>query len=172
MKHTIRILTLLILALTPAIACAQKLGFVDTEYILGKIPAYRSAKEQVETLSSQYQREIQQGYDEIKRMVQSFQSESVLMTAEMRQAKQKEILQAEEKVRTLQQNYFGPEGLIIKKQEELLKPIQEQVYNAVKEVAKSSGYAAIIDVAASASVIYSSPRYDVSDDVLKRMGYK
>lgn len=161
----------LLVAGLPGMLLAQKFAFVDTEYILGKIPSYRSAKEQIEAMSTQYQNEIEKEYAQIKSMVESFQNESVLMTAEMRQRRQKEILQAEEKVKTLQQNYFGRDGLILKKQEELLQPIQEQVYSAVRSVAQDEGYAAIIDVAASASVLYSSARYDLSDKVLKKMGY-
>lgn len=164
-------LLLLLLLLLPTLAFGQKIAFVDSEYILGKIPSYRAAKEQLETTSQQYQREIEKGYADIKQMVEDFQRESVLMTAEMRQNRQKQILEAEEKVKTLQQKYFGPEGIVMKRQEELLKPIQEQVYNAVKDVARDGGYAAVIDVAASSSVLYSSARYDISDQILKQLGY-
>ena len=150
---------------------AQKYAFVDTEYILNKIPTYRSAKEQVDKISKEYQSEVEQGYADISKMVKDFQAEQVLLTPEMRQKKQKEIMDAEAKVKELQQKYFGREGMLFKKQEELIKPIQDQVYTAVKELANEGGYAAIIDVSASTSILYSSPRYDKSDDVLRRLGY-
>ena len=103
--------------------------------------------------------------------MKQFHSEQVLLTADRRQKKQQEIIEDEKKVKALQQKYFGRDGMLAKKQEELIKPIQDQVYAAVKSVASEGGYAAIIDAAASSSVLYSSPRYDKSDEVLAKLGY-
>jgi cationic outer membrane protein len=152
-------------------ATAQKFAFVDTEYILNKIPAYKSAKEQLEQISKAYEGEVDKGYSALDEKVKQFQSEQVLLTADRRQKKQQEIIEDEKKVKALQQKYFGRDGMLAKKQEELIKPIQDQVYAAVKSVASEGGYAAIIDVAASSSVLYSSPRYDKSDEVLAKLGY-
>ena len=169
MKRTM--LVLLLCALVSVGATAQKFAFVDTEYILNKIPAYKSAKEQLEQTSKTYESEVDKGYSALDEKVKQFQSEQVLLTADRRQKKQQEIIEDEKKVKALQQKYFGRDGMLAKKQEELIKPIQDQVYAAVKSVASEGGYAAIIDVAASSSVLYSSPRYDKSDEVLAKLGY-
>ncbi len=169
MKRTM--LVLLLCALVSVGATAQKFAFVDTEYILNKIPAYKSAKEQLEQISKAYEGEVDKGYSALDEKVKQFQSEQVLLTADRRQKKQQEIIEDEKKVKALQQKYFGRDGMLAKKQEELIKPIQDQVYAAVKSVASEGGYAAIIDVAASSSVLYSSPRYDKSDEVLAKLGY-
>ena len=169
MKRTM--LVLLLCALMSVGTTAQKFAFVDTEYILNKIPAYKSAKEQLEQISKAYEGEVDKGYSALDEKVKQFQSEQVLLTADRRQKKQQEIIEDEKKVKALQQKYFGRDGMLAKKQEELIKPIQDQVYAAVKSVASEGGYAAIIDVAASSSVLYSSPRYDKSDEVLAKLGY-
>ena len=169
MKRTL--LVLLLCASMSVGATAQKFAFVDTEYILNKIPAYKSAKEQLEQISKAYEGEVDKGYSALDEKVKQFQSEQVLLTADRRQKKQQEIIEDEKKVKALQQKYFGRDGMLAKKQEELIKPIQDQVYAAVKCVASEGGYAAIIDVAASSSVLYSSPRYDKSDEVLAKLGY-
>ena len=169
MKRTL--LVLLLCASMSVGATAQKFAFVDTEYILNKIPAYKSAKEQLEQISKAYEGEVDKGYSALDEKVKQFQSEQVLLTADRRQKKQQEIIEDEKKVKALQQKYFGRDGMLAKKQEELIKPIQDQVYAAVKSVASEGGYAAIIDVGASSSVLYSSPRYDKSDEVLAKLGY-
>lgn len=160
-----------VLVLLPLLTFAQKYAFVDSEYILNKIPSYRSAKEEVEKLSTRYQQEIEQGMADIQKRVKDFQAEQVLLTPEKRQKRQQELVDAEAKVKELQQKYFGRDGLLFKKQDELIKPIQDQVFAAVKELANEGGYAAIFDVASSTSILYSSPRYDKSDEVLRKLGF-
>ena len=160
-----------VLVVLPLLTFAQKYAFVDSEYILNKIPSYRSAKEEVEKLSTRYQQEIEQGMADIQKRVKDFQAEQVLLTPEKRQKRQQELVDAETKVKELQQKYFGREGLLFKKQDELIKPIQDQVFAAVKELANEGGYAAIFDVASSPSILYSSPRYDKSDEVLRKLGF-
>ena len=160
-----------VLVVLPFLTFAQKYAFVDSEYILNKIPSYRAAKEEVEKLSTRYQQEIEQGMADIQKRVKDFQAEQVLLTPEKRQKRQQELVDAETKVKELQQKYFGREGLLFKKQDELIKPIQDQVFAAVKELANEGGYAAIFDVASSPSIRYSSPRYDKSDEVLRKLGF-
>ena len=160
-----------VLVVLPFLTFAQKYAFVDSEYILNKIPSYRAAKEEVEKLSTRYQQEIEQGMADIQKRVKDFQAEQVLLTPEKRQKRQQELVDAETKVKELQQKYFGREGLLFKKQDELIKPIQDQVFAAVKELANEGGYAAIFDVASSPSILYSSPRYDKSDEGLRKLGF-
>lgn len=151
---------------------AQKFAFVDSEYILNKIPSYKAAQEQINKLSEQYQKEIEDRYADIEKMYNEYQAEKVLLTEDMKKKKEDEIISKERETKDLQMKYFGRDGQVFKKREELVKPIQDQIFNAVKEIATEGGYAIIFDAAASPNMIYTNPRYDKSDEVLQRLGYK
>ncbi len=153
-------------------AYAQKYAFVDSDYILNNIPSYKAAQEELDKLSEQYQSEVQALYDEIDKMYRDYQGEKVLLTDEMRTEREEAIVTKERDAKKLQNDYFGQEGLLFKKREELIKPIQDEVYNAVKEIANENGYAVIFDSSSGPTMLYTNPRYDVSDEVLKRLGYK
>ena len=168
-----KIVILLVLAGFSAIpAVAQKFAFVDTEYILNNIPAYKSAQGQIDKLSEDWQKEIGDQYGEIEKMYKNYQAEKVMLSDDMRKKREDEIIKKEQTVKELQQKYYGPEGELVKKQQELVKPIQDEVYKAVKEMAIEGGYAAIFDTASDASVLYANPKQDKSDEVLERLGYK
>jgi outer membrane protein len=168
-----KISVLLILMLSIAsISIAQKFAYVDSEYILSRIPTYKSAQEQLDKIASGYQSEIEEKYKEIDKMFQDFQAEKVLLTEEMKRKREDAIIDREKAVKALQMKYFGQDGILFKKREELVKPIQDQVYNAVKEIATEGGYAIIFDSATSANMLYTNPRYDKSDEVLQKLGYK
>ncbi|MDR1672062.1 MAG: OmpH family outer membrane protein [Bacteroidales bacterium] len=168
-----RIITVLILAAMSAIpAMAQKFAFVDSEYILNNIPAYKSAQGQIEKLSGEWQKEIEGQYAEIEKLFKNYQAEKVMLSEDMRKKRESEILTKEQTVKDLQKKYFGADGELAKKQQELVKPIQDEVYRAVKELAVEGGYAAIFDTAADASVLYANPKQDRSDEVLEKLGYK
>jgi len=126
----------------------------------------------LDKLSEQYQSEVQALYDEIDKMYRDYQGEKVLLTDEMRTEREEAIVTKERDAKKLQNDYFGQEGLLFKKREELIKPIQDEVYNAVKEIANENGYAVIFDSSSGPTMLYTNPRYDVSDEVLKRLGYK
>jgi len=152
---------------------AQKYAFVDSEYILSNIPTYASAQEQLDLLSVQYQKEIEDIYAEIDKMYKEFQAEKVLLTEEMRTKRENDIINKEKVAKDLQKKYFGKEGMLYKKRQELIKPIQDEIFNAVKGLAEEGSYAVIFDSAASgASMLYTDPKYDKSDEVLSRLGYK
>lgn len=151
---------------------AQKYAFVDTDYILNNIPSYKAAQGELDELSQQYEGEINVMYEEIEKLYREYQAEKVLLTDEMRGKREEQIVAKEREAKKLQNDYFGQEGLLYKKREELITPIQEEVYIAVKEIANESGYAAIFDTASGPSLIYTNPRYDISDEVLQRLGYK
>jgi outer membrane protein len=170
MKKLISILTLAIVLVLPAMA--QKYAFVDTDYILNKIPSYKAAQDQLDKLSEQYQTEVKTRYEEIDKLYRDYQAEKVLLTDDMKSKREEQIVTKEKEAKKLQNDYFGEEGLLFKKREELVKPIQDEVYNAVKEIANESGYAVIFDTSSSTSMLYTNPRYDVSDEVLTRLGYK
>ncbi|MDR3095050.1 MAG: OmpH family outer membrane protein [Bacteroidales bacterium] len=168
-----KIAFLILLAGMSAIpAVAQKFAFVDTEYILNKIPAYKSAQGQIDKLSADWQKEIEGQYAEIEKLFKNYQAEKVMLSEDMRKKREDEIVKKEQAAKEIQQKYFGSEGELTKKQQELVKPIQDEVYRAVKELAVEGGYAAIFDTASDASVLYASPKQDRSDEVLEKMGYK
>jgi len=169
MKRTILILAALTIGLG---VWAQKFAYVDTEYILKKIPSYKAAQEQLDKLSEQYQKEIEEKYAEVDKMYKDYQTEKVLLTEEMKKKREDEIIARERQVKELQMKYFGRDGLLFKKREELVKPIQDQVFNAIKEIAVEGGYAVIFDAAASPNMIYTNPRFDKSEEVLQRLGFK
>ncbi|MDR0815617.1 MAG: OmpH family outer membrane protein [Bacteroidales bacterium] len=168
-----KLIFLMLLAGMSAIpAAAQKFAFVDTEYILNKIPAYKSAQGQLDKMSADWQKEIEGQYAEVEKLFKNYQAEKVMLSEEMRKKREDEIVKKEQAAKEIQQKYFGPEGELTKKQQELVKPIQDEVYRAVKELAVEGGYAAIFDTASDASVLYASPKQDRSDEVLEKMGYK
>ncbi len=166
-------ITLLILALfaTMQFGISQKYAYVDSEYILSNIPAYRSAQDQLDEMAEEWENEIDQMYGQIEEMYRNFQSERVLMSDEMRKKREEEIMNLEAEAKKLQHKYFGPEGEMYQKQEELIGPIQDQVYNAIEEIAEEGDYAVIFDMADSATLLYTNPQYDLSDEVLGKLGY-
>ncbi len=170
MKKIIVTLTGLILAI--GIAVAQKYAFVDTEYILNHIPSYKAAKSQLDKTSEEWQKEIETKYTEIEQMYKDYQAEKVLLTDEIRKTREDEIINKEKEVKELQKNYFGQSGSLYKKRQELIKPIQDEIYKAVKDIATESGYAVIFDTSSGPTMLYTNPRYDVSDEVLEKLGYK
>ncbi|MCW3788458.1 OmpH family outer membrane protein [Plebeiibacterium sediminum] len=153
-------------------ANAQKYAFVDTEYILKNIPAYEAANEQLNQASLNWQKEIEAVYAEVETMYQNYQTESVFLSNEMKVKKEEEIVQKEKEARQLQTRYFGPEGELGKKREALIKPIQDDIYNAIRELVDEEGYAAIFDKASGGVVLFSDAKYDMSDLVLEKLGYK
>lgn len=150
---------------------AQKFAFVDSEYILDRIPSYKAALEQIDKLSEEYEAEIEAKYEEVEKLYKSFQSEKVLMTQEQQTNKEDEIIAKEKEIKDLQREYFGPEGAIFQKRQELVQPIQNEVYNAVKELALEGGYAVIFDTASGSGILYENARYNKSDEVLQKLGY-
>jgi len=168
-----RILTLAFVAIVlSASAAAQKFAFVDSEYILKNIPSYEAAQDELNNLSENWEAEVQEEYQAIEEMYKSYKAERVLLSEEMRQKREEEIIEREKAVKELQQKYFGPEGELFQQREELVKPIQDAIYEAVKELTAEGGYAIIFDTASGASILYSNPRYDKSDEILQKLGYK
>jgi len=162
----------LALLLLGGVAMAQKFAFVDTDYILQNIPSYKAAQEELNKISEDWESEITLEYESIEKMYKTYQSERVLLTDEMRKQREEDIMNKEREVKELQAKYFGPEGELSKKRQELVKPIQDAIYKAVKELSAEGSYAVIFDTASGASILYSNPRYDLSDEVLKKLGYK
>ena len=153
-------------------AFSQKYAYVDTEYILNNIPVYESAKTQLEDLTKEWKKEIDAKKASIDQMYQNYQSERILLTEELRAKREDEIMKKEQELKQLQQKYFGESGMLYKKREELIKPIQDDIYNAIKEIATEGNYAVIFDTANNLNMLYTDPRHDKSDEVLRKLGYK
>lgn len=166
------IVSLIVLVLSLSVSSAQKYAFVDTEYILNNIPSYKAAQDQLDQFSEEWENEIRNLYDEVERLYKAYQNDAVLLTKEMKKKREDEIVNKEKGAKDLQNKYFGREGELFKKRQELIKPIQDEIYNAVKELAVDGNYAVIFDTAGSLSMLYTNPRYDLSDDVLDALGYK
>ena len=167
-------IALLVVAITAVtLSHAQsKFAYVDTDYILANIPEYKSAQADLDKLSVEWQKEIEAKYTEIDKLYKSFQAEQILLTDEMRKKRENEIIEKEKDAKDLQKQKFGVDGELFKKRQELVKPIQDKVYNAVKAIAEKGAYAAIFDKSSDLTMLYTNPKYDKSDEVLISMGYK
>lgn len=165
-------LLLITLFFISATSFAQKYGFVDTEYILNNIPSYSAAQEKLDQLSEGWEKEISDAYAEVEQMYKDYQNEVVLLSREAKVKREEEIIASERAAKELQNMYFGVEGELFKKREELIQPIQDEIYNAVKELAIEGSYAVIFDTSSGMNMLYTNPKYDVSDEVLEKLGYK
>ena len=150
---------------------AQKFALIDREYILKNIPAYEMANEQLNQVSKRWQNEVEALQQEAQNMYKNYQSELVFLSPEMKTKREEEIVKKEQAAQELKRKYFGPEGELYKKRESLMKPIQDEIYTAVKEIAESNSYQSVIDRASAMSIIYASPRIDISNEVLRKLGY-
>ena len=151
---------------------AQKFALVDMEYILKNIPAYERANEQLTQVSNKWQAEVESLSTEAQTMYKNYQNEVVFLSAEQKKAKQDAIMQKEQAAAQLKQKYFGPEGELYKKRTALMTSIQDEIYNAVKDIADLRGYQLVLDRASDSGIIFGSPRIDISDEVLSKLGYK
>ncbi len=158
--------------LTSALAVAQKYAFVDSEYIRKNIPAFTTAQEQLDKLSKQWEKEVADGYAVVEQMYKSYQNDAVLLSQEMKTKREEAIITKEKEMKELQNKYFGMEGELFKKREELVKPIQDEILKAIKEMAVEGSYAVIFDTAAGGNILFANPKYDLSDQVLEKLGYK
>lgn len=152
-------------------ASAQKFALVDMEYILKNVPSYEMANEQLNQLSQRWQKEVEVKGKEAENMYQSYLADKVFLTEDQVKKREQEIVAKEKEATELRYKYFGPEGELYQKRQSLLKPIQDDIYNAVKKLAQERGLQAIFDRASSSDIIFASPAIDVSNDVLAKMGY-
>ncbi|MDE6065603.1 MAG: OmpH family outer membrane protein [Duncaniella sp.] len=167
-----KVLFTLLIALGSVLgASAQKFALVDMDYILSSIPNYEMANEQLNQLSQRWQKEVEAVAKEAETMYKNYQNEMVFLTDDQKKKREADIVAKEKSAAELRQKYFGPEGELYKKRQTLMKPIQEDVYNAVKKVSEERGYQCIFDRASSADIIFASPRIDVSNEVLEKLGY-
>ncbi len=150
---------------------AQKIGYVDTDYILNSIPEYKAAQSEIDKLSVDWQKEIEAKYAEIDKLYKAYQADAILLTDDMKKKRENEIINKEKEVKELQKQRFGVDGELFKKRQELVKPLQDKVYSAVKAVAEKSGLGIILDKSGQIAILYANTKYDKSDDVLTYLGY-
>ena len=150
---------------------AQKFALVDMEYIFKNIPAYERANEQLNQVSKKWQSEVDALTTEAQTLYKNYQNEVVFLSKEQKKAKQDAIVAKEKEAADLKKKYFGPEGELFKKRTALMNPIQEEVYNAVKDVAEFRGYQLVLDRASDTGIIFGSPKIDISSEVLRKLGY-
>ncbi len=170
MRKTVILLGFLILS--SSIGLAQKYAFVDSEYIRKNIPAFTTAQDQLDKLSKQWEKEVSDGYAVVEQMYKSYQNETVLLSQDMKTKREEAIIAKEKEMKDLQNKYFGVEGDLFKKREELVKPIQDEILKAIKEIAVEGSYAVIFDTASGGNILFANPKFDISDQVLQKLGYK
>ena len=164
-------LTVLVLAATLS-GMAQKFAFVDSEYIRNNIPAFTAAQQQLDKLSEGWEKEVADGYAAVEQMYKDYQGEVVLLSQDQKKKREEAIITKEKEIKDLQNKYFGMEGELYKKREELVKPIQDEILKAIKEISVEGSYAVIFDTSAGSNILFANPRYDLSDQVLQKLGYK
>ena len=168
-----KIIIITALVLTATISgMAQKFAFVDSEYIRNNIPAYTAAQQQLDKLSQGWEKEVADGYAAVEQMYKNYQAEVVLLSQDQKKKREEAIIAREKEVKDLQNAYFGMEGELFKKREELVKPIQDEILKAIKEISVEGSYAVIFDTSAGSNILFANPRYDLSDQVLQKLGYK
>ncbi|QMU26997.1 OmpH family outer membrane protein [Adhaeribacter radiodurans] len=160
---------ILLLLLTNA-SFAQKFGYVDSEFILSKMPAYKSAQQEIDKLSANWQKDIEGMYQNIDKMYKAYQAEEVLLTEEMKKKRQNEIVEKEKEVKEYQKKIFGFEGTVFKKRQELIKPVQDEVYDAIEKVAKKRQLQIIFDKSGELVMLYTNPVHDYTEYVLEELG--
>lgn len=162
----------LALVLTAALSAnAQKYALVDMEYILKHVPAYERANEQLNQISKKWEGEINSLVSEAQNLYKKYQSESVFLSDTQKTKAEEAIMAKEKEASELKKKYFSSEGELFKKRQSLMAPIQDEIYNAIKDICDQKGFQLILDRASGGSIIYASPKIDISDDVLTKLGY-
>lgn len=154
------------------VAFGQKFAYVDSDYILESIPEYQVAQNKLDELSVKWQKEIEKKFEEIDKLYEEYQSEAALLPADMKKKREEEIVRKEKQAKKLQKKRFGQNGDLFKKRQELIEPIQDRVYDAVKDISQKENYDVVFDKSGSLTMLYTNERYDISDRVLRSMGYR
>ena len=166
-----RILLLLCILIFVGNIKAQKFAYVDSQFILEHIPEYNQAKQELDNISYQWQEEIETAYQDIDKLYRAYQTDKVLLTDKMRQDREDEIIEKEKEVKDLQQQRFGTDGDLYKKQEELIRPIQNLIYNAIQEYAEKGRYGIIFDKSSDLLMLFADEDLDKSEQILDYLGY-
>ncbi|MBQ9418692.1 MAG: OmpH family outer membrane protein [Bacteroidales bacterium] len=165
------VILFLLLAVVP-MAAAQKYACVNTDYVLRNIPEYAEAQKKLDRLVEEWRKELEEKMAEIDRMRTEYEQESFLLPDNLKKQRLEDIRLKEQEIHELQQKRFGADGDLDKKRSELMRSVQDRVYSAIERIAKDKGYAFVFDKAGSATVLFASKKYDISDEVLESLGYK
>ncbi len=166
-----KLLFIILSAIATSFVSAQKFAYVDTDHILENIPDYKAAQKQLDDLSVQWQKQIEAKYSEIDKLYKAFQQEQILLTEDMKHKRENEIIQKEKEAKDFQKSKFGVEGELFKKRQEMVKPIQDKIYAAIKEISIAGNYSMVFDKSVQSNILFADSKYDKSDDVLKKLGY-
>jgi len=166
-----KVFVLIVMCVATLSLQAQKFALIDMDYVLKNIPAYERANEQLSQVSKKWQAEVDALSTEAQTMYKNYQNEVVFLSAEQKKARQDAIMEKEKQAAELKRKYFGPDGELFKKRTSLMSPIQEEVYNAVKDIADLRGYQLVLDRASDQGIIFGSPKIDISNEVLRKLGY-
>jgi outer membrane protein len=150
---------------------AQKFAMVDMDYIMKNIPAFETANDQINQISKKWQSEVDAQMQEVQKMYKNYQTETVFLSEDLKTKREEEIVAKEKAAQELKRKYFGPEGELFKKRQSLMKPIQDEVYTAIQDICKEKDLDLVFDKSSSASVIFTSPKLEISDAVLQKLGY-
>ncbi len=165
------ILTVCLVAVCAVFTQAQKIAMVDMEYIMKNIPSYETANEQLNQVSKKWQSEVEAQMQEVQQLYKNYQTELVFLSEEMKVQREEEIIAKEKAAQELKRKYFGQDGELFKKRETLMKPIQDEIYTALQEITDDKGYDLVFDRSSAMSVVIASPKLDISDEVLRKLGY-
>ena len=152
-------------------AKGEQVVLVDMDYIMSAIPAYETANEQLDQISKKWQKEVEAILIEVQTMYKNYQTELVFLSDEMKKKREDEIIAQEKEANDLKRKYFAPDGELFKKREALVKPIQDEIYNAVQEICEQQGYQIVLDKSTTNNLIFASPKIDISDELLEKLGY-
>lgn len=152
-------------------AKGEQVVLVDMDYVMSAIPAYETANEQLEQISKKWQKEVESILVEVQTMYKNYQTELVFLSDDMKKKREDEIIAKEKEANDLKRKYFAPDGELFKKREALVKPIQDEIYNAVQEICEQQGYQVVLDKSSTNNLIFASPKIDISDELLEKMGY-
>ncbi|MDD2564485.1 MAG: OmpH family outer membrane protein [Salinivirgaceae bacterium] len=167
-----KLLFVFVLATLASFSFSQRFAYIDTQYILNNIPAYESAQEQLKIIMDEWQEEISTLNVESDRLLKLYEVEKVLLSEDLRKKRLEEIEEKQKEAKKQQDKYFGKDGSFFQKRQELIKPIQDQIFNAIKEIGTEGNFAMVIDIASGLGVVYNDPKYDKSDEVLQKLGYR
>ena len=162
----------LIISSAGSMMAQNKIAYVDLDYILNNVPEYKSAQEQLDQISIQWQKEIETRLTEVDRLYKAFQAEEILLTQDMKKKREDEIITKEKEAKELQKQHFGVDGDLFKKRQELVKPVQDKVYNAIKELAEKQTIGILFNKSSELNILFANPKLDKSDEVLASMGFK
>ncbi|MEO5674422.1 MAG: OmpH family outer membrane protein [Chitinophagales bacterium] len=164
------IFVLLIIGALSFSAHAQKVAYVDIDYVLKNVPDYNDAQKQLDGIAAAWQKEVDQKYAEIDKLYKQYQAEQVLLTEELKQQRQKEIQDKEKAAKDMQKQRFGYQGDLFSKRQELVQPVQDKVYDAIQKIATTKSYDFVLDKSSGSVVLYSNTKLNISDQVLQSMG--